>query len=83
MKNDPLENLTSRLVWHEVLASVMRRYCGKILPDELVVPAPTVATGQTLVVCVQQDGLHIKLVSNSQAQQLLRLAEAQVSGSVN
>ena len=83
MKNAHLVDLTNRFVWHEVLSSVMRRYCGKVLPDELVVPMPTVASGQTLVVCSQQDGLHISLVSNSKAQQLLRLAVAQVSGSVN
>lgn len=47
MKNDHLEDLTSRLVWHEVLASVMRRYGGQTLLDELVVPMPTGPSGQT------------------------------------
>ena len=78
-----MTDLTNGLVWHEILASVMRQYCGRTLPDELVVPLPQGRSGQTLVVCVKPSGLHIILVGNDQAVQLMSLAEAQVSGSVN
>ena len=78
-----MTSLTSHVVWHEILASVMRRYRGETLPEELVVPLPEGQSDQTLVVCVRQDGLHITLVSNTKARQLMSLAEAQVSGSVN
>ena len=78
-----MTDLTNGLVWHDILASVMRQYCGRTLPEELVVPLPEGQSDQTLVVCVRQDGLHITLVSNTKARQLMSLAEAQVSGSVN
>ena len=58
--------MTNHILWHEVLAEVMRRYAGKTLPDELMVPEPNGPPGQTLVVCAQRDGLHITLVSPAQ-----------------
>ena len=45
-----MTSLTSHVVWHEILASVMRRYRGETLPEELVVPLPEGQSDQTLVV---------------------------------
>ena len=37
--------LTDPLLWHEILAAVMRRYGGRSMPTELVVTLPDRPTG--------------------------------------
>ena len=63
--------IDSKLLWHDILAAVSLKYGGKTFPLEIVVkrPAPeSELSCDTVLVHSLNDGLHIKLISQKEAE---------------
>ena len=54
-----------QVMWHEILAAVLRQYVGATLPEDVVVKRPSRCdeAPDTLLVSERRDGLHIKIIS--------------------
>ena len=60
-----------QLLWHDVLAAVLLKYGGKTLPHEIVVQKPPPESElccDTVLVHSRDDGLHIKIISQKEAE---------------
>ena len=61
----------STLLWHDILAAVLLKYGGKTLPHEIVVQRPPPESDlscDTVLVHSRDDGLHIKVISQKEAE---------------
>lgn len=75
-------HVNDQVLWHEILAAVLRQYAGQKLPYELVVrkPAELGSERDTVFVNDRPDGLHIKLISQSEADRIVELMRADPVG---
>ena len=63
--------IDSTLLWHDILAAVLLKYSGKTLPLEIVVKRPppeSALSCDTVLVHSLDDGLHIKLITQKEAE---------------
>ena len=76
-------HVDDQLLWHDVLAAVLLKCGGKTLPHEIVVQKPPPESElccDTVLVHSRDDGLHIKIISQKEAESIMKLMSCETVG---